>query len=730
MATAQYVVDIAADMPAGEKTISQLDELTRQLLASGVGADALHDAIATASNALASARDVTLSANAALAEGNAQFRLLETAALQAAKAEEKAAKLGVVPPDVAASVAATSLALETHTAKLATLEGAAAAASGKEAELSRTLANVKQAANAGNAALAEQAAVAKKAAADEVNAFKTAEEAAKKAAAKTEKLEADRAAHNLKASKAAEELTGTNKFRKLGEAMQTSQGQAIVAAGAIASLAAVLAVVVIAFAAATVAVISWAVGLADSNRNAALSTQALEAMHPELIALRGTIASVADETGMHSDELQELAGRLKEAKVAAADMPAALRAAALAETALGKGGANDFITDIKAGKVAVAALSTEVQNKLGGIVAKQMLGLDAQSARLKKSIGDIFGGLDIEGVLGGLKTLVDLFDKNTAAGQAMKFLFESVFQPIIDQAQNAAYVIEAFVLGFLIGMTKVYIAAKPAIKAVSEFFGFKDTSLADVLAIATKAGEYAAYIFVGFVAALVAVGAAIAAVVAPLIAMQVAVYGMVAAIVAGVVYVDGLFIDAFVAVWDYLSGLPSKMLQMGTDLIMGLVHGIAGAASAVADAVTGAVGGAIDAAKKKLGIASPSKVFAEIGGFTGDGLVHGVEGATPDVQDAFAAMVTPPDVPASALDAQDTPWGVGAPSAGGSAGAQVSDSGPSGDAKRGGSSILEGATLNFYGVKDAETARDLFEEMLTKVLEGDAAQLAGEAAPA
>jgi hypothetical protein len=170
---------------------------------------------------------------------------------------------------------------------------------------------------------------------------------------------------------------------------------------------------------------------------------------------------------------------------------------------------------------------------------------------------------------------------------------------------------------------------------------------------------------------------------------------------------------------------------MGTDLIMGLVNGISGAAGAVVNAVGGAVDGAILAAKKKLGIASPSKVFAEIGDNTGAGLVQGVEGATPDVQDAFAAMVAPPDVPTSALEAQDTPWGASVtPGAGGSS-PQVTDSGPSsGSGKSLGARILEGATLQFFGVKDAENARDLFEEMLTKVLEGDAASLAGEAAPA
>lgn len=73
-----------------------------------------------------------------------------------------------------------------------------------------------------------------------------------------------------------------------------------------------------------------------------------------------------------------------------------------------------------------------------------------------------------------------------------------------------------------------------------------------------------------------------------------------------------------------IGGFVGQMAQAGLDLIMGLVRGIQNAAGAVADAVTGAVGGAINAAKNLLGIASPSKVFAEIGMFTAEGLAIGI----------------------------------------------------------------------------------------------------------
>ena len=42
---------------------------------------------------------------------------------------------------------------------------------------------------------------------------------------------------------------------------------------------------------------------------------------------------------------------------------------------------------------------------------------------------------------------------------------------------------------------------------------------------------------------------------------------------------------------------------------------------------------------------------------------------------------------------------------------------------------LAGAKFNFYGVSGAEGARDMFAEMFTRLLEGDADSLAGAEVP-
>ncbi len=683
-ADASFAIQIASTMPQGEATIAQLDALTANLMGAGKGAEHFSAAVAKVSNQLDVAKAASVAANATLADGKAGYAQLERAALQASKAAEKAALKGVVPPDVAAKAAQASAAVNQYAGVLQTLERRAKAAAGEEQHLATTLANVKKLSGHVDKSLAGQS-------------------------ERLGKLQGGLNAVGGPLGRLGGGLVAPIKgFSELTQTMGASNAAALAAAAGVAALAAAVVVVTVALAAAVVAIGAWAVGLADTNRNTALATEAAEAMHPELVALRGDFAALNKETGLSGDALRKLSKGLTEAGVSAADMPDALRAAALAERALGAGGAAEFTKQIKDAKGAVGGLAAEVSGKLAPIVAKQMRGLDAQADTFKKNIGELFGGLNIEPVLAGLERLVALFDENEAAGQAMKFLFESMFQPLINQAENAAIVIEAFALGFLIGLTKVYIAIKPAIAAVKEFFGFEDTTLADTIDLARKAGEYIVPAFLVFAGILGVIVAAIGLAIGAIVAIQVAIYSLYAAVVyVGIQIVQG-FIGAFQAVAEFLGGID--LMQVGADIVMGLVNGILSAPGAVLKAITGVVGGAIDAAKSLLGIASPSKVFASFGENTGEGFVQGLEDTTGDASAAMSALVEPPSVATAAEGA--------APAAAGGGGGG------------GGAVDLSGATFNFYGVKDAEQATQSFGEMLTRILEGEAAQLGGEAAPA
>lgn len=71
--------------------------------------------------------------------------------------------------------------------------------------------------------------------------------------------------------------------------------------------------------------------------------------------------------------------------------------------------------------------------------------------------------------------------------------------------------------------------------------------------------------------------------------------------------------------------------QIGKDLIQGLIDGVSSMAGKVGETITGCVRGAIDGAKKLLGIKSPSRVFKQIGKWTGEGLILGINGENDNV---------------------------------------------------------------------------------------------------
>ena len=87
-------------------------------------------------------------------------------------------------------------------------------------------------------------------------------------------------------------------------------------------------------------------------------------------------------------------------------------------------------------------------------------------------------------------------------------------------------------------------------------------------------------------------------------------------------------------VFDEVSNFD--LLQAGKDLMQGLIDGIGSMASQVWNAVTGAVQGAIDGALSLLGIASPSKVFRQIGEYTMEGFAEGIDDASAQARLAVA----------------------------------------------------------------------------------------------
>jgi tape measure domain-containing protein len=96
------------------------------------------------------------------------------------------------------------------------------------------------------------------------------------------------------------------------------------------------------------------------------------------------------------------------------------------------------------------------------------------------------------------------------------------------------------------------------------------------------------------------------------------------------------------AIVSALGSLGNLLYNAGFNLIFGLIEGIKGAAGQVASAARGVVEGAVKAAQAALGIASPSKVFMKIGGYTAQGMALGIDKGARDVAAAMNRMVSVP----------------------------------------------------------------------------------------
>jgi hypothetical protein len=632
----QFLIDIATKLSGAQSSASQLADLGDRMARAGSTSAELEAATKAASIALEESAASVAAASTAFAAAQAAYSSSEVGADRAAKAVERLGQ------QIIAQQNTLKRAMDAPESK-----GAEAAA----AKLRNLVARQQE--------LTSRAEAAKTALAAEATALDKLKASASAAADKHAAL--GKGMGNLKSAtssvagleKAAKgtgqlgEMAGAlgqlggplgaigQKAAMLGDAW-TKLGKTLGAAGPYAAAAVAIVAIATAAIVATVAIIKFGVNMADAARNAALVTAGLAASSAGLAAASGSFRSVSRATGMATAEVQKLAVQLDSAKISAADMPDALRAVATA-TAGGASAAylaqlND---ELKAGKTSASALAAEVDKKFGGIVAKKMLSLDAQSARLKGNFGEIFGGLKIEGLLEGMSKLVALFDANTASGRALKFLFETFAQPLVDSVVAAIPVVERLFLQSAILAMKAYIALQP----FAGVFKF----------IATSVAMLAALIGGLLVAAIGVVVVSLALFAAPFVVAIMAIRVVIDGVIAGLnalgslaVWAGGMVSSAFGSIMDFFGGLD--LVGVAGDLIAGLARGIAAGAGAVISAITGVVGGAIDAAKSLLGIASPSKVFAGIGDFTAQGFADGVDDGSSAARSSLESMVSPPDV--------------------------------------------------------------------------------------
>lgn len=92
------------------------------------------------------------------------------------------------------------------------------------------------------------------------------------------------------------------------------------------------------------------------------------------------------------------------------------------------------------------------------------------------------------------------------------------------------------------------------------------------------------------------------------------------------------------AIYNWLVETRAAMIQGGKDIISGLVNGILAAPGKVADALIGVVKAGWEATKEFLGIASPSRLFMQVGRFISEGIASGVTNGTSSISRAFDSL--------------------------------------------------------------------------------------------
>jgi hypothetical protein len=293
----------------------------------------------------------------------------------------------------------------------------------------------------------------------------------------------------------------------------------------------------------------------------------------------------------------------------------------------------------------IAAFEQAIDKRFGKIARAQMLALPTQMERLKKNLGNVFSGLDIEPFLEKLDSAIGMFGETEVVGKALKQAVTAIFQPLANSAGDTMPILEGFILGVTIGLQKLVITGLKVAIAFKRIFG-QSTFLRDLdlVQVGLYAGIAAFTLFAIVMAGLALVFGTVAIVLAivsiPLLA--------IVAIVVGVVLAISWVVDTVMTTLDdlatylYDSGTSTEDAAEGiTDAIIKAVEdGISGVVKAFSD--LGSAG--VKAFKDAFGIASPAKKIYKPALEIPNAIVKASDEGRPRVASALERLASPEDV--------------------------------------------------------------------------------------
>ena len=281
------------------------------------------------------------------------------------------------------------------------------------------------------------------------------------------------------------------------------------------------------------------------------------------------------------------------------------------------------------------AVERALARKAMGPLADLMLTFPVLLTKVKEGFLSLFDklGPSVRAFMGAVKGIFDQFGRGGSAIKTLKPIVMGIMVPLFSIMTSITKV-AGQMLGPMLGpLASIARSMAPLLAELAKFLQTKE----GIDAI-KQAFRFAASAAAAIAVVMGVLGAAVGAVIAVVVGTW---YVLFVAPIQAAIEAIGALIDAFSGVGDSLSNFGSQAMAAGTSFVQGLIGGITSGAGALVAAVQGLASSALGAFKGVLGIASPSKVMAEMGGHTVDGFAQGVDASAGKAQASMDAMVTP-----------------------------------------------------------------------------------------
>lgn len=402
--------------------------------------------------------------------------------------------------------------------------------------------------------------------------------------------------------------------------------------GASVAVAAGIAAVGVAATAGAVGLLKFSVAAADARRSELLLLEGMTKLRPTLAQLYFGIGRVADKATFLQDTIDQVSSGVAIGRDAVAgyasefyklglrsgNLQAALEGVSLAAATQGEAGVAQF----KALAMNAAFFGGNIRRvaddfkaRLGPIAAKQMLAIGTQFTKLRENLHRLFGSLNIEPFLKGLRQILRHFDAGATTARALQAILKAVFQPMLDATPGVASTFERLMKGMVLGALDVTIA----------FLKIRNSLRDHVWPWLVRAGKAFDWMRAGKVVAYGLAGAftVFAGAVA---ASAVALYGMIKPLL--------LVFDAVTALAD----MPWR--SIGENVVRGIADGIRAGIKWITDAVADVGRRTMAAFKGGFLIRSPSRLMRrEVGLQLSRGQAVGMRDGRRDIEREIRANV-------------------------------------------------------------------------------------------